>query len=798
MEDESPDRYEIRDLIGEGGMGRVYRVWDNVLSRPLAMKVMHPQLARIPTLSARFRAEATMVAQLQHPAIVPVYDQGTRPDGRIYFTMPEVTGETMESLIQQAHASRHDPADQFLVRRLIAALRIAASGVAYAHSKGVIHRDLKPANIILGQFGEVMVLDWGMATLRDYFQNDTPAEETDRPPVEFTPRLGQTAFGEVQGSVWYMSPEQARGKWDLVGPASDVFSLGAILFQILSGRLPRDRSATKGLAQAQAGEVFSLPDRESLPQDLVMLCEQAMQPDPAMRPSGATKFADQLARWAHGAENLGRARERIRQADALLKSLEDHHRLIIQVRGQAEKILAPLSPLASEEEKSQGWALQDAATSMEAQLPVMESQYRDLLQQALILTPDLQEAHERLFLHLMERHRKAEEAGNAGDAQRLLMRMGKHKKGAHNAYVSGRGELVLESTRPARITLYQCIQRHRRLVEAPTGIRVASGVPLSLPIGTYVALLEDLETGVTVRVPVFIERAQRWNGQLDGSLAPRPIRLPNPWEIPEGSCLVPAGPFYSGGDPNAFGTSLPAARVSLPDFAIQRFPVTNERWITFLDDLVANGREDEALDYAPRSRSSEPGARGALIYGQSPGGGFSLVADGDGDLWQPQWPVVMITVTAMRAYAEWLSVRTHRTWRLPFELEWEKAARGVDRRLYVWGTEAFDPTWCHMTESHGATRRTPARVGSYPVDRSPYGVADLAGNVMDVCADPYAHPADGFHPATASPVLTARGGNWAASRGKSRVCHRGPVSEDVRAAITGFRLVTSIGADTAN
>jgi len=168
---------------------------------------------------------------------------------------------------------------------------------------------------------------------------------------------------------------------------------------------------------------------------------------------------------------------------------------------------------------------------------------------------------------------------------------------------------------------------------------------------------------------------------------------------------------------------------------VKRFPVTNREYLAFLDDLVATGREEEALRHAPRERGGKEGETGALIYGRRPDGRFELVADADGDVWLPGYPVCMVDWWGARAYAEWLAARTGLPWRLPGELEWEKAARGVDGRFFPWG-DVLDPSWCCMRDSHPG-RLLPAVVDSYPVDESPCGVRGMAGGMRDWCADLY-------------------------------------------------------------
>lgn len=228
----------------------------------------------------------------------------------------------------------------------------------------------------------------------------------------------------------------------------------------------------------------------------------------------------------------------------------------------------------------------------------------------------------------------------------------------------------------------------------------------------------------------------------------------------------------------------------------RRFPVTNAQYLAFLDDLVAQGRVDEALRHAPRERGATARDQGAVIYAFD-GTRFSLRPDADGDVWEPAWPVVMVDWHGARAFAAWESARTGQAWSLPGELAWEKAARGVDGRAFPWG-DAFDPSWACMMNSH-AGRRLPAVIDRFPVDESPYGVRGMCGNVSDWCLDPFSPEGPAVHDgratlpehATASHDTTRRayrGGAWFGSEAGARLASRNGVDASFRGPPA--RLVT--------
>ena len=217
---ESPDlegsRYHLLDKLGQGGMGGVYRVEDSVLGRQVAMKVVAVPDSTS-SLAERLLREAQIIARLEHPGIVPVHDVGTLPDGRVFYTMKLVQGKRLD-----AHAAELGtiPERLRLVQRI-------CDAVSFAHARGVLHRDLKPQNVMVGQFGEVLVMDWGLSKIiRE--QEATRPSNLSRilPSVSIQ---GGTAHGSVLGTPGYMAPEQERGDNTAIDERSDVFSLGAIL-----------------------------------------------------------------------------------------------------------------------------------------------------------------------------------------------------------------------------------------------------------------------------------------------------------------------------------------------------------------------------------------------------------------------------------------------------------------------------------------------------------------------------------------------------------------------------------------
>jgi len=309
-------RYEIGEEIARGGMGAILRVWDGDLRRQLAMKIVLPAgpEGEAPCevdsrVLARFLEEAQVTGQLDHPGIVPVHELGLDAKGRVYFTMKLVRGRDLQQVFGLVFLER----DGWNETRALGVLQRVCEAMAYAHRKGVIHRDLKPSNVMVGDFGEVYVMDWGLARVRG--QEDAHDEElraraetpdagvrTQRSETrEGTPQSPLlTHAGDVMGTPAYMPPEQARGEIRELSPRSDVYSVGAMLYHLLARRMPyapAHGSWNHGmiLDRVRGGPPRALADfGRAVPAELVAICEKAMARSSADRYEDMLAFADDL------------------------------------------------------------------------------------------------------------------------------------------------------------------------------------------------------------------------------------------------------------------------------------------------------------------------------------------------------------------------------------------------------------------------------------------------------------------------------------------------------------------------
>jgi serine/threonine protein kinase len=298
-------RFQIVRFHDRGALGEVYLARDSQLHRIVALKRIQQAPAADQDKRARFVVEAEITGRLEHPGIVPVYSLGTFDDGRPFYAMRFIRGDNLKAAIDQFHkdeqAGRDAGARALALQKLLRRFLDVCNAIAYAHSRGVVHRDLKPGNIMLGQYGETLVVDWGLAKSVGR-PEPVPASVTmdDRTLVpESGSDLRQTMQGARLGTPAYMSPEQAAGRIDQLGPASDVYSLGATLYCLLTGRAPfEERDLAELLRQVERG-AFAPPRQVQgwIDPALEAVCLKAMKTDPAQRYTSPRELADDMEHW---------------------------------------------------------------------------------------------------------------------------------------------------------------------------------------------------------------------------------------------------------------------------------------------------------------------------------------------------------------------------------------------------------------------------------------------------------------------------------------------------------------------
>ena len=752
LADMGPERYAIQDEIARGSMGRVMLAFDRVLERQVALKVLHDKHRDDKLSRYRFVMEARITGRLQHTSIMPIYDIGVLSSGERYFAMKPVEGVSLGDVLKQRAADDERTRAEYTRDRLLTVFRRVCFGVAFAHARGVIHRDLKPANVLIGDYGEVALVDLGLARL-------IHPDPSDRRDVPEAAELAQvdgrvTRVGSVIGTPYYMSPEQAMGLQDLVGPQSDVYGLGAVLYHILAGRPPfAGKKVNEVLAKVRRGNAQPPSEAapgEDIPPELDAICLRNLAMDPNDRAPDAVAFARELERFQDAERDkerdralregrVTRAREALARYDEAWGAYAQH----ASARRRYESEVQPEDPVAR---KVPLWEARDRERAL---LDEVEARLTEASRSCRMAMSGDEHATRGALADLLMRHaRRAEamrdEVGAAWCA-RLLARI--DDDGLYGAWLQAGAALTIR-TMPMglMVSVYRAREVDRRMVADQLVHRGLAPVELAtLPVGSYVALVN--RAGVTLKLPFLVERDS-------------PVELLLQWPLPAlirpGFAFVSGGEFLTGGDVEQ---SEPLQLSALPSFAMAVHPVTCLEYHEFLNDVALRDRR-WADHVQPRLYDGGPlvwGPEGERVLGR-----FS-----------PHRPVTGVTLNDAMTFCEWRGARDGVKYRLPSTLEWEKALRGVDGRRFPWG-HRYEPTWCRG-DVDGLTE-----VGHFAEDTSPWGVQDLMTGVLEWTSSTAADLADhvvvrGHSPA--APIHPIPSTTWLAR-------HRG-----ARSPFIGFRLL---------
>jgi serine/threonine-protein kinase len=292
-------RYEIHRPLGHGSMGEVHLCRDTWVGRDVAMKVLLPAHRLDPQLRARFLREARVQGQLEHPSIVPVYDLGVDAAGAMYFTMKRLRGLTVAEILRGLREDNPEITRQFPLRRLLAGFAAVCLTMHYAHERGVLHRDLKPSNVMLGDFGEVYVLDWGLAKLKEASDQDMELAVRDPSSDEI-----HTAVGRALGTFGYMPPEQALGKIAELDGRSDVYALGAVLFELLTLQPLHPKTSWNAMLHSTLKGASARAPGRDVPPELEAICVKATRLEPKDRYQTARELHDAVERYLNGERDV--------------------------------------------------------------------------------------------------------------------------------------------------------------------------------------------------------------------------------------------------------------------------------------------------------------------------------------------------------------------------------------------------------------------------------------------------------------------------------------------------------------
>lgn len=388
------DRFRVLRPHARGGLGQVSVALDRELHREIALKEILPQHADHPDSKSRFLIEAEVTGRLEHPGIVPVYGLGKYSDGRPYYAMRFIRGESLKSAIKQFYSrdwTGQDSQRILELRNLLGRFIDVCNAIAYAHSRGVLHRDIKPANIMLGDYGETLVVDWGLAKMPGQLESTDPDHSVLR--LSSGSDSDQTLPGTAIGTPAYMSPEQAKGRLDELGPATDVYSLGATLYELLTNKPPIEgKDVGEVLHRATRGDI--VPPRQSspnVPKPLGAICQKAMAIEIASRYPSPSELASDIEKYLAD-EPTDAYREPLNER--LRRWLRTHKTLSSTILGMLLVVIvgSVVTNILLERSRSQiaqQKALVEVAKQEEEQLRIQAEQHRDNTEKVLEVLVDI-------------------------------------------------------------------------------------------------------------------------------------------------------------------------------------------------------------------------------------------------------------------------------------------------------------------------------------------------------------------------------------------------------------------------
>jgi serine/threonine protein kinase/formylglycine-generating enzyme required for sulfatase activity len=852
-------RYSIEGELGKGGMGVVYRVVDRKLERPLAMKLILGQAnssdgstsSLAPRHLQRFLNEAKITGQLDHPGIVPVHEVGVDAQGRAFFTMKLVQGRTLGEVFRRQEEG--DP--EWTKQRILALLQRACQALAYAHERGVIHRDLKPANVMVGDFGEVYVMDWGLARRlvpedsrgggkdsRITGSSEDASTSSDPDPLEA--ELTLTRQGAVLGTPAYMPPEQAAGMIDAVGPHSDVYALGAMLYQLIAGHAPycgpgEDTSGFTVLRRIVAGPPKRLASQNTAP-ELIAICERAMEREAKERYPDVRGLAADLGAFLEGrvvkayesgawaeartwiARNRGLAATGALAIGAIVvgavafafKAQEALDNARVAVENQERAVVGEK---LAQEQKARADREAEAARTFSDQV---------LSLSAMQKLEDLVRTSDQIWPVRPESVRVLEDW--LGDAQELVDKLPEFR--AKLANLSSRpfgtegnasGAPSDISDQEARWWAGQLAKLIASIEELQRGLMSVDGVvpDHGWSIPKRLAHAERLRDGLAVGGDLH----QAWEASLSAIRSAYPSL-----EIVPQINLVPLGPDpHSGlwefadlqtGEPPQ---RAPDGRLTITEQSALVFVLLpgGECWIGAqsrsadsqnYDPDAPKGDEPMSVQLSPFLISKYEVSQGqwARTISLNPSGYPPDAANPAGNCATGQrrdmtCPVESVTCGEAEQFCARLGLA------LPSEAQWEHAARGRTSTPR-WFTEVTDFQYVDNIADACAKQHSsfpgiyetwndgwtvPAPVDFF--DPNPFGLHSLLGNVWEMCSDGWLWPVrlaglDPVSPHNKDHQRVRRGGHYLSPAREARSASRSAIKEDYRGPDLGFRPVRAL------
>ncbi len=780
--------------IGVGGIGTVFSAHEPVLNREIAIKILRPTYRDRLDFVASFIREARITAQIDHPNVIPVHRLGVFDDAGAYFTMKRVVGVTLSHILRELHSGNAEWQRRYSRNRLLEIFISVCNGVAFAHSKGIIHRDLKPSNIMIGDYGEVFIVDWGLALYRE--ENDSShharkIELGELPEQLQPPSSGDDSTTKVSGTPAFMAPEQVSGRDDILTEQTDVYALGAILYSILTWEQSPYASGISmpQLMEQVARQKFMRPRRRAprrkIPYELEAICLKAMAGKKTRRYSSVRALLNDVRNYldkypvsAYSPLLWYRIYKLIRRrplvpitllvaalsvggwigTEALKNRLDARSLLNVALTTISEGTSARNLALSTRQKLNDYYAESGntdtigTASDLRSRFNRARDEFEitcnnawELLIQIVRLYGNLNVAGPVMAELLTNQMDFAFATGNYPMVDRIANRIRRQPAGVVRQLYEyspqlgrqmtiiehNRGDLELQTDVPglqATASFQGPIDsagRRARVVQGPgenAPPREDNPTPLApspsmttLPAGQYWITLTLPDSLAAPQKKLYFPVTVR-RGETET------IRLNIPRHWPHGTVYIPGGGFIFGN--RTFDDQ--SARTVLDGFFISIYEVTFQEYLEFWNALDSAELKERYRAYAADTN----GGRGMRPL-WSDAGVLS-------EPYQPAMPVVGISGQAAEAYCRYLSRRIGLPCRLPTVLEWEKAARGVDGREYVWGND-YQPGLANIQDrARSASGPEPHAVpgGGYPKDVSIYGVHDLAGNVRELVTNP--------------------------------------------------------------
>ena len=767
----SMDKFSKLKTIGSGGTASIISAYEAALGREVAIKVLRPGYRKNPKFLERFIREARATSQIAHPNIVPIHEIGVLENAGMFFTMKKINGETLKDIIDKIRYKNQRYVSEYPLRRLLEIFVSTCQGVAFAHSKGIIHRDLKPENIMVGDYGEVLVLDWGL--VKHIKETDKEKASIDHENVQLDLKLDgmQTVDGAISGTPLFMSPEQAEGDTKSIDHKTDVYSLGTILYSILTlcGAPFDDTLEPAEILELVVKGDFVRPSKRTptnrISKELEAICLKSMSTSKHDRYHDVKALISDIRNYQYGfpvsayptpqwakfwklmlrhpvissvvgvaviisagysSTNLLFTHARFTAIrDTASTYIENGTRSYLKAIAIHRKLVSMENERISSEETSSEKSLKEKLHDQEIEMEnnystalmlyssvppsygnnsSVENGFRQVMKNRIdysLATGDYQQTRRWLNLLKIWFGKKYQDIKD----QTLVEEINEFEKAI-------KGETILTvMTSPvnAKLELYKFKEEPGNGLR-PVFERKLGTAPLSeikMTYGSYMIKVSN-ETSSEFIYPLFISRG----------IKSRTIEIEIPKKIPKGTVYVPAGEYLTGGL-NSRGLRL--RTVYLSGFFIKKNEVTFAEYLEFWKSLKSPA---DRLKFSGKIRLDENDRcfldawddNGKLLY--------ELKEDR---------PVTGITFEAARAYCGWLSARTGYDIRLPSAEEWEKAARGVDAREYVWGN-SYHENFTYTIENENARKKYGnwAPPASFPEDISIYGVNDMEGNVREL------------------------------------------------------------------